>query len=229
MTTTTGSTVDGEAWELVRAAQSGADDGFQALYNRYYAGIFRYVLSRTGTTTLAEDLSSETFLRALRSIGSVRYLGKDVRAWLTTIARNVVTDHYKAGFSRREIVTDEVVDAAVVDSAEQAALKRMHRIDMYRALDQLTPAQRRCVLLRFYRAFSVAATGEAMCLNPAAVRALQHRALRKLADVLADEAGDSPRTEREYVRTPPLGGAANTQGGVTETTSRGCRTPLPAF
>ena len=52
---------------------------------------------------LAEDLTSETFFRALRSMNSFRWQGKDFGAWLMTIARNLTTDHFKAGRTRLEI------------------------------------------------------------------------------------------------------------------------------
>ncbi len=56
---------------------------------------------------LAEDLLSETFFRALRSMASFQWQGKDFGAWLMTIARNLVVDHYKSGRARLETTTDD--------------------------------------------------------------------------------------------------------------------------
>ena len=67
-----------------------------------------------GSKVLAEDLTSETFFRALRSMSSFRWQGKDFGAWLMTIARNLTTDHFKTGRSRLELATDdELVDAVL--------------------------------------------------------------------------------------------------------------------
>ena len=65
--------------------------------------VFRYVLFRVGDRELAEDVTSETFLRALRRIASVSYQGRDVGAWFVTIARNLVLDHVKSSRFRLEV------------------------------------------------------------------------------------------------------------------------------
>ena len=61
----------GEAWALVQAAQQGDATAFGRLYDRYVDAVFRYVLFRVGDRTLAEDVTSETFLRAFRRIASI--------------------------------------------------------------------------------------------------------------------------------------------------------------
>jgi RNA polymerase sigma-70 factor (ECF subfamily) len=174
-----------ESWDLVRAAQGGSPDAFGELYARYYDGVYHYVLGRIGRVALAEDLCSETFLRALRRIGTIRYLGKDPSSWLITIARNVVIDFYKSAANRCEVITDDwTVCTTYVDSAEQVALSRMGHRRLRGALRRLTPDQRSCLQFRFYRGLSVPETAKAMSLNAVAVRALQYRALRKLAEVM---------------------------------------------
>lgn len=184
-----------ESWDLVGAAQAGSPEAFGELYSRYYDGVYRYVLGRIGRTALAEDLSSETFLRALRRIGTVRYLGKDPGSWLITIARNVVIDFYKSAANRREVVTDDWPShSACSDSAEQIVLSRNGYRGLRVALRWLTEDQRRCLELRFFCSLSVSDTAETMGLNPASVRALQYRALRKLAGIL------SPTVERRNGR-----------------------------
>src|SRR5690242_21596802 len=57
---------------------------------------------------LAEDLTAETFFRALRSMHSFRWQGKDFGAWLMTIARNLTADHFKAGRTRLEQTTEDM-------------------------------------------------------------------------------------------------------------------------
>src|SRR3712207_9047524 len=80
-----------EPWQLVKAAQEGDTDAFGVLYDQYVDMVFRYVLFRVGgDRAFAEDVTSETFLRALRSIGSVSYQGRDVGAQFVTTARHIV-------------------------------------------------------------------------------------------------------------------------------------------
>src|SRR5699024_3674402 len=99
-----------EAWNLVHAAQAGDSAAFGQLYDRYVDTVFRYVLFRMSDRDLAEDVTSETFLRALRRISTVSYQGRDVGAWFITIARNLVFDHVKSSRFRCEVVTDEVTE-----------------------------------------------------------------------------------------------------------------------
>ena len=59
------------------------------LYDHYQGSVYRFLFYRTRSSTLAEDLTSETFFRALRSMSNFRWQGKDFGAWLMTIARNL--------------------------------------------------------------------------------------------------------------------------------------------
>ena len=96
---------------LVELAQRGDAEAFGQLYDHYVPSVYRYVYYRVGTHALAEDITSETFLRALRSLGSFRWQGRDFGAWLVTIARNLVTDHFKSGRFRLEVATGEILDS----------------------------------------------------------------------------------------------------------------------
>src|SRR5205814_828483 len=99
-----------QAWELVNAAQQGDTAAFGKLYDRYVDVVYRYVLFRVGDRNLAEDITSETFLRALRRITSISYQGRDVGAWFVTIARNLIFDHVKSSRYRLEVSTPELGD-----------------------------------------------------------------------------------------------------------------------
>ncbi len=186
------------SWELVGAAQRGDQRAFGQLYERHVDTVFRYVLARVGDRVLAEDVTSETFLRAWRRIGTVQDQdqGKDLTAWLFTIARNLVVDHLKSSRHRREVLTAEIAAAAdqtrdarragssvedTVTAAETAAQVRGF-------LAHLIPDQAQCVRLRFFHGRSVPETAAVMGRSDGAVKALQHRALRSLAAAAGDPA-----------------------------------------
>ncbi|GAA4541581.1 sigma-70 family RNA polymerase sigma factor [Amycolatopsis samaneae] len=183
-----------EAWELVRAAQGGDASAFGRLYDRYVDVVYRYVLFRLGDRDLAEDVTSETFLRALRRITSVSYQGRDVGAWFVTIARNLVLDHVKSSRYRLEVVTDEVsepggahtpgVGGPVPAGPEQQAIAHATRAELLRCVAALGDDQRECIILRFLQGLSVAETAQIMNRNEGAIKALQHRAVRRLAQLL---------------------------------------------
>src|SRR5262249_58120274 len=86
-----------EVWALVERAQQGDTEAFGLIYDRYVDTVFRFIYFRVGSRPLAEDLTSDTFLRALKRISSFAWQGRDLGAWLVTIARNLVADPFKAG------------------------------------------------------------------------------------------------------------------------------------
>jgi RNA polymerase sigma-70 factor, ECF subfamily len=178
----------GQAWELVRAAQEGDADAFGRLYDRYADVVFRYVLFRVGDRSLAEDVTSETFLRAFRRITSISYQGRDVGAWFVTIARNIVLDHVKSSRFRLEVSTADPDDGrAVAAGPESQVLANIAHAELLRCVEQLGDDQRECIVLRFLQGLSVAETAEVMNRNAGAIKALQHRAVRRLAQLLRAE------------------------------------------
>ena len=178
-----------ETWDLVHAAQDGDTEAFARLYDRYVDVVFRYVLFRLGDRELAEDVTSETFLRALRRIGTVSYQGRDVGAWFVTIARNLVLDHVKSSRFRLEVIAADVTEDGkqVQVGPEQQVMSNVTREALLACIDQLGDDQRECIVLRFLQGLSVAETAKVMNRNDGAVKALQHRAVRRLAQLLPDE------------------------------------------
>lgn len=175
------------AWSLVRAAQAGDMEAFSELYERYYDVVFRYVLFRMNDRTLAEDITQEAFVRALRRIGSVTYQGRDIAAWFVTIARNLIFDHVKSSRYRLESTTADIVDLSpTTHGPEQQVLDGATNDELIRCVRKLNPDQQECITLRFLQGLSVAETANIMDRNEGAVKALQHRAVRRLAQLLPE-------------------------------------------
>ncbi|MCD0452244.1 sigma-70 family RNA polymerase sigma factor [Actinocorallia sp. API 0066] len=168
---------------LVERARRGCRDAFGALYGQYADLIYRYVHARVGAQPLAEDLTSETFARALRRIGDFTWQGRDFGAWLVTIARNLVADHYKSARHRLELTTDEPPETPL-EGPERAVVDAIAYQVLFQAVRRLGAEQRACVALRFLHGMTVAETAQAMGKNTGAVKALQHRAVRTLARTL---------------------------------------------
>ena len=182
-----GPEVDTAAWNLVTAAQQGDQQAFGQLYDRYVDVVFRFVLFRVGDRPLAEDITSETFLRALRRISSVSYQGRDVGAWFVTIARNLVLDHVKSSRYRLETTTAEILDSSADDRGpEHEVVQEATAVELMRCVAQLGQDQQECIVLRFMQGLSVSETAAVMGRNEGAVKALQHRAVRRLAQLLPE-------------------------------------------
>lgn len=176
---------------LVERAQNGDVEAFGQIYDRYNEIVFRYIYFRVGNRALAEDLASETFLRALRRITSFTWQGRDFGAWLVTIARNLVADHFKSGRYRLEMSTAEVLDVDRAEGSpegdpESLICEKLTNVTLLEAVQELNPDQQECIMLRFLQGFSVAETARSMGKNEGAIKALQYRAVRTLARLLPE-------------------------------------------
>lgn len=175
-----------EMWTLVQRVQAGDTEAFGAIYDRYVDTVFRFAYFRVGNRPLAEDITSEVFTKALARIHSFTWQGRDFGAWLVTIARNLIADHFKSGRYRLEVTTGDVLDADREDrdklgSPEMAVLDHLTNMALLTAIKQLNPDQQECIVLRYLQGFSVAETGQAMGRNDGAIKALAYRAVRSLA------------------------------------------------
>ncbi len=183
-------TPDPTVADLVARSQAGEPEAFGLLYDRYVDLVYRYIYYRVGSPTLAEDLVSETFLRALRRIDSFTWQGRDFAAWLVTIARNLIADHFKSGRYRLEITTEDILEsgpAQTTDGPESLVLDSLTNATLLSAVKKLNPEQQECIVLRFLQGLSVNETALAMGKNDGAIKALQYRAVRALARLLPED------------------------------------------
>jgi RNA polymerase sigma-70 factor (ECF subfamily) len=172
---------------LVELARKGDSEAFGQLYDHYHASVYRFLYYRVGSVQLAEDLTAETFFRALRSMGSFRWQGKDFGAWLMTIARNLTTDHFKAGRTRLETTTEDMSTLdTTTDGPESAVLASLTNEALLSALSELPTEQRECLVMRFLQGMSIAETATALGRSAGAVKQLQLRGVRNLAKVLPE-------------------------------------------
>ncbi|GGQ63089.1 MULTISPECIES: ECF subfamily RNA polymerase sigma factor, BldN family [Kitasatospora] len=175
--------------DLVERAQNGESEAFGRLYDHYADTVYRYIYYRVGSRATAEDLTSETFLRALRRIGTFTWQGRDFGAWLVTIARNLVADHFKSSRFRLEVTTGEMLDSNECErSPEESVLESLSNAALLDAVRRLNPQQQECVTLRFLQGLSVAETARIMGKNEGAIKTLQYRAVRTLARLLPPDA-----------------------------------------
>jgi len=176
---------------LVELARNGDKEAFGQLYDHYQPSVYRFLYYRVGSMTLAEDLTAETFFRALRSMHSFRWQGKDFGAWLMTIARNLTADHFKAGRTRLEQTTEDMQTLdTTAESPEVEVLSSLTNEALLRALGELPAEQRECLIMRFLQGLSIAETAEILGRSSGAVKQLQLRGVRNLSKLI-------PAGERE--------------------------------
>lgn len=176
---------DLETEERAIAASLGDQDALGALYETYADPLLRYMLTRVNNDLLlAEDLSATTWERVARSIRSYETKGNGFPAWLLTIGKHAANEHHRSPFRTKETLRGEMFTLDCPDPAgspEEEVERRMAAFHLAAAVRSLSPAQRRCVILRFYVGLSLADTAAAMGKKVNAVKQLQHRALTTLA------------------------------------------------
>lgn len=171
---------------LVQQAKSGDADSFARLYDGYVERVYRYVFFRVSNDETAEDITAQVFLKAWENLNRYQPGNLPFLAWLYTIARNQVIDHYRA---RKESVSiDDAVSLPSKDDAVDEQVQSRFDIQAMRnALQYLTEEQQQVVMLRFIAGLETNEISRQMGKAEGAVRALQMRALQALAKHMKDE------------------------------------------
>lgn len=172
--------------DLARAAQQGDAASFGHLYERYFDKIHRYLSSKVGNVTEAEDLAEQVFVKALTSIGGYRWMGVRFQAWLFRIAHNHFVD-YVRGRPRRagEPLDESLPDQRPAADPETWLAEKVTREGLISAVDQLTDLQKQVIAWKFAGGLSNAEVAQLLGKTVGAVKALQHAGLQALHRQLA--------------------------------------------
>jgi RNA polymerase sigma-70 factor, ECF subfamily len=173
--------------ELVRRAKDGDESALVDIYNQCQAPVYRYVYYRVGNVALAEELTSEVFVRMVDRIGSFREVGRPILAWLYAIAHNLVVDHQRSQGRAAWLPLDEAWAAVEDDQPHQVAEARETKSYLLAALERLTESQRQVILLKFMEARSNSEVAAILGKDEGSVKSLQHRALAALRRVLSSD------------------------------------------
>ncbi len=162
---------------------------FAELYDRYSARIFRFVRSRIHDDGLAEDVTADVFMSALRGIKSYRDQGRPFSCWLYRIAANAVASHYRN--RRPQLSLDDALDLAAVetDPADEVVDRERVRA-IWRAVDRLPPQQRAAMILKFSDDLTMEDIGAILGKSSAAAKLLIYRAVQRLRSELASPPED---------------------------------------
>jgi len=180
---------DQEFLAALEAAQAGQDWAVAVLFRRHNPRLLRYL--RAQAPEVAEDLASEVWMAMARQLVGFEGDERAFRAWMFTIARRRVIQHWRQkGRRRTSPAPNEVFfDRAAPDDPSTEGLQALSAQDAVAALAaHLPPDQVEVVLLRVVAGLSVEEVAEMVGKSPGAVRVTQHRALRRLAEHFSPEA-----------------------------------------
>jgi RNA polymerase sigma-70 factor (ECF subfamily) len=183
MTETAASRKESEAKRvrvLVDRAQKGDRAALEELYLIHFDRIYSYLHVSVGNRHDAEDLTTQTFLKMLESIGRFRWQSAPFSAWLFRIAHNLAMDHFRANkrWQPEEEVPEPEPDE--VTSAETGALESIGRKSMLELIEDLSPEQQQVLTLKFVFNFANAEAATILGKTEGAIKSLQHRALVSL-------------------------------------------------
>jgi len=151
----------------------------RVLYDEHAAALWRYVLRLTGDAARAEDVVQETLLRAWRHPEVTYDADRSARAWLFTVARNLIIDERRSARWRNETQTDDVeavADHAGPDEVDDA----LDRLLLSTAMSQLSEDHRAVILRAYYQGWSVAQTAADLQIAEGTVKSRLHYAVRAL-------------------------------------------------
>jgi RNA polymerase sigma-70 factor (ECF subfamily) len=186
---------DPELPKIIASAQAGDAGAFGDLYTRYAAVILRYLYVRTREQEAAQDLTQEVFVRVIKGISGFEYRGeKSFLGWLYTIAGNVLIGQARR---KRAISTPLDESAEIADPrGQEAVLSVFDRVSLQHAISQLTGDQQQVLTLRYFADMTNQEIAVSTGKTEGAVKALQHRALLALQQILERETGEPPMKAR---------------------------------
>jgi RNA polymerase sigma-70 factor, ECF subfamily len=170
--------------ELVERAIERDQEAFAALYDRYVDLIYRHICFRISDQKEAEDLTQEVFVKAWKAVNRYRKTEAPFKAWLVTIARNLIFDYYKA---RKKVVSlDEPgsLEEPSKENIEQDLEDQENRNYIKNAISKLGKEKQQVVMMHFIDDFSYSEIAKALKKTEGAIRVIQFRALKELKKLL---------------------------------------------
>jgi RNA polymerase sigma-70 factor (ECF subfamily) len=152
---------------------------WETAYRDNVAWVYRFAFGRLGNRADAEDVTAEVFTRALPRLRLALPL-EQVRAYLAVTARSVLADHWRRayGLDLPVPLDAEIADASDSGAPQQDSVNRANQL-----LARLSERYRQVLELRFLRGYSIAETARVLGISVGSVKILQHRALRRAAEL----------------------------------------------
>lgn len=172
---------------LVRKASAGDEQAFSELYDLYFEKIYRFVYFRVNHREVAEDLVSETFIRAWDRLREIEAISS-FNSWLYRIARNLVIDYYRAKKPDLDINNLENLLAYEDQIIEQTDFTFKQK-KFLAAVQKLSSDQQLVIKLKFLDELDNQEIAIILQKSEGAIRVIQHRAINELKRLLNQDDG----------------------------------------
>jgi len=182
----------GEEEKLVRQAQK-SPDAFARLYDNYYPRIFGYVLRRTANLEVAQDITSETFLKALGKLWQFRWRSVSFSSWLYKIASNEINQYYRKAEYRKSISLEELQEHGFEMSshdpegelveAQEKLKQHQDFLEIQKRITRLPAKYQEVIALRFFEKKQINEIAQILGKKQGTIKSLLHRAIARLREV----------------------------------------------
>lgn len=177
--------VEADDQPLIREAAAGNREAFGQLYERYAVRVHRHAFFLTGDASLAEDLTAQTFLKALEAVSRYEPRGVPFVAWLLRITRNLTINHRKALKNNGHAELPESLEAqGRACSPEDCCEAKVDGEFLWQHVRQLPGEQQQVVVMHFIDDLGYPDIARVLGKSVGAVRVIQFRALSNLRHML---------------------------------------------
>lgn len=167
----------GSLKRLIIRAKKGDKDAFGEIYNLFQKLIFRYIYFSVRNYELAEDLTQNTFFKVWRVLPSISISRGSFRAFLFTIARNLIIDWSR---SKKELPLETIENFPSFENPEEDVIRKEAKEVVLQALKRLEENERQLILLRFFEELEYGEIAKVIGKKEGAVRVSTHRILKKM-------------------------------------------------
>lgn len=161
-----------------------APDVFEKVYNHYYEMIFRYLSKRCMSSSIAYDITADTFLKAFNSFHKFKWKGISIKVWIYRIATNELKNHYR---KPKIDFIDDVENMQLATGAKQelneiddSLLNDQKLHELNSAIAALNPKYQKLLSLYYFTGLSQAEIAEVMGRSVSGVKSMMHRAISQL-------------------------------------------------
>lgn len=173
----------------IAAITGGDPTAMQALYDLYATQLFRYCLFRVGDAEAAQDIVQDVFVQAWHGLRTFQYRGEPALvAWLHKIASNAVINYVRKRQRQPSVSLNADGEWSQLSGADMAR-SICERLELRQAIKRLSPDQQHVVALRYFAGLSNAEAAMVLGRSEGAIKALHHRALLRLHQLLTADAG----------------------------------------
>lgn len=170
--------------DLLMRARGLDRDALAQVHDKYYGQIYGYIVLRVSDRAMAEDLTSDVFVRFLGALRQRNAPQTTLRGWLFGVAAHVVSDYHRRHYRAPQASLDETIESET-PGPEEVVEAALNRADLRNAIAELTGEQQSVIALRFGAELPIQDVARMLGKSEGAIKQLQARAIAALARLMA--------------------------------------------